>query len=113
MHFSWLITNSSLQSEWIFCNPIGAPATQEAFGECWKLICEKVGINPNTTPYSLRHSFYTHTEAYLPERMVKMIFGHSEKTDGHSIYGAHEIVGELQDAAERLSVTPIYKAASE
>ena len=107
-----IIYARSVQSEFIFCNQIGDHGSQEIMAECWRRICEHVGISTNTTPYSLRHSFYTHTEAYLPERMVKMIFGHSEKTDGHSIYGDHEIVGELQAAADRLSITPIYKAAS-
>lgn len=102
----------SVKSDYIFCNQIGDHGSQEIMAECWRRICERVGISTNTTPYSLRHSFYTHTEAYLPDRMVKMIFGHSEKTDGHSIYGDHEIVGELQDAADRIAVTPLYKAAS-
>ena len=107
-----IVYAKSVQSEFIFCNQIGDHGNQEIMSECWKRICEHVGISTNTTPYSLRHSFYTHTEAYLPERMIKMIFGHSEKTDGHSIYGDHELVGELQAASDRLSVTPIYKAAS-
>lgn len=102
----------SVQSEFIFCNQIGDHGSQEIMAECWRRICERVGISTKTTPYSLRHSFYTHTEAYLPDRMVKMIFGHSEKTDGHSIYGDHELVGELQEAADRIAVTPLYKAAN-
>ena len=102
-----------LKSVWLFCNPIGDIGRQEALGNCWRRICEHLDINPNTTPYSLRHTFYTHTEAYMPERLIKMVFGHSEKTDGHSIYGAHAIDGELQEAADRLAVTPIYRAASE
>lgn len=105
--------SKKLKSQWLFCNPIGDAGRQEALGKCWKRICTQLGINPNTTPYSLRHTFYSHTEAYMPERLIKMVFGHSEKTDGHSIYGDHMIDGELQEAADRLSVTPIYKIASE
>lgn len=102
-----------LKTNWLFCNPIGAPGRQEMLGDCWRRICSKLNINPKTTPYSLRHTFYSHTEAYMPERLIKMVFGHSEKTDGHSIYGDHVINGELQEAADRLAVTPIYKIASD
>ena len=105
--------SNKLNSIWLFCNNIGDHGSQEVMGDCWRRICKKLDINPNTTPYSLRHTFYTHTEAYMPERLIKMVFGHSEKTDGHSIYGDHVIAGELQEAADRLSVSPIYKAASD
>ena len=100
-----------LESEWIFCNPIGFPARQDAVADCWKRIVKHKGLPENTSPYSLRHTFYTHTEAYLPDRVIKSIFGHSDKTDGHSIYGAHAISEEAHEAAEMLSVTPIYQTA--
>ena len=105
--------SNKLNSKWIFCNNIGDHGSQEILGDCWRRICKKLDINPNTTPYSLRHTFYSHTEAYMPERLIKIVFGHSEKTDGHSIYGDHVVNGELQEAAARLSVSPIYKAASD
>lgn len=103
----------SLKSNYIFCNPLGAPGSQEAMCKCWRRICKQLGINSNTTPYCLRHTFYSHTEAYMPERLIKMVFGHSEKTDGHAIYGDHVINGELKAAADMLTVTPIYRAAAD
>ena len=108
-----IAASEALGSVWLFCNPLGAPGSQEAMGKCWHRICNKLDINPNTTPYSLRHTFYSHTEAYLPDRLIKMVFGHAEKTDGHAIYGAHALDGELQQAADMLAVTPLYYAASD
>lgn len=99
-----------LDSEWIFCNMIGLNAYQSDLRKCWKSIIKRKGLPENTTPYSLRHTFYTHTEAYLPDRVIKSIFGHSAATDGHGIYGNHIIDEEAHEAAQRLSVTPLYKA---
>jgi len=100
-----------LDSEWIFCSRIGSMARQADMLRCCKLIATKCGISNRISPYSLRHTFYTHTEAYLPDRVIKAVFGHSAKTDGHSIYGSHRVDGEAHEAARRLSVTPLYKAA--
>ncbi len=100
-----------LDSEWIFCNQIGCKARQEAVRRCWRAIVKRKGLPDNTSPYSLRHTFYTHTEAYLPDRVIKSVFGHSEKTDGHSIYGSHVISEEAHEAAQKLSITPIYQTA--
>lgn len=99
-----------LDSEWIFCNQIGAAANQRDVYRCWKRIVARKGLPEKTTPYSLRHTFYTHTEAYLPDRVIKSIFGHSSSTDGHGIYGNHSINEEAHEAAERLSITPLYQA---
>lgn len=101
-----------LDSEWIFCGKIGTMPSQESLRDTVKIMVRKHDLPDDITPYSLRHTFYSHTEAYLPDRIIKTIFGHSEKTDGHSIYGAHSIDGEAQEAARRLSVTPLYKIAN-
>lgn len=100
-----------LDSPWVFCNHIGCKARQNAIRRCWKSIVEKKGLPENTTPYSLRHTFFTHTEAYLPDRIIKAIFGHSESTPSHDLYGNHIIDGELQEASKRLQVTPLFEAA--
>lgn len=104
----------SLNSEWLFCHPSGMHGTQSALNRAWKALCGVHGLNPKTTPYSLRHTFYTHTEAsgVISDRMIKMVFGHSEKTDSHSLYGRHSLDGELKDVADKLEVTPIYKVAN-
>ena len=93
-----LLDTEYLDSEWIFCNNIGCPARQEAVRRCWRRIVRIKDLPEDVTPYSLRHTFFSHTEAYLP--------------DSHRLYGKHIISEEAHEAAERLSVTPIYKAAS-
>lgn len=100
-----------LKSQWIFCNKVGGKAAQNNYRVCWNLVCETHGFPAHVTPYSLRHTFFTHTEAYLPDRMVKAIFGHSSTTDSHKLYGSHTINGEAVEAAHRLAVTPLYEAA--
>ncbi len=102
-----------LDSEWIFCNRIGLAPSQDSLRDTLKILVKEHELPDGITPYSLRHTFYSHTEAYLPDRIIKGIFGHSDKTDGHSIYGNHEVAGEAQEAAKRLSVTPLYKAANQ
>jgi site-specific recombinase XerD len=105
-----IATANQLHSEWIFCQPSGQHGTQAALRQAWRRLCKAHGLPADITPYSLRHTFYTHTEAFLPERMTKMIFGHSEKTDSHALYGNHVIEGELEESRKKLEVTPIYKA---
>lgn len=103
----------SVRSNWIFCQPSGMHGTQEGLRRCWRRICAAHDFPAETTPYSLRHTFYTHTEAFLPDRMIKMVFGHSEKTDSHALYGNHAIDGELKEVANKLEVTPIYQAVND
>lgn len=99
---------ADLKSDWIFCSPFGMMPSQWAYTKCFTRIKEKMGFSPSLSPYCLRHTFYTQVESYLPSRLIKTIFGHSEATDGHALYGAHELDGELHEAADRLKVTPLY-----
>ena len=102
-----------LNSEWLFCNKIGAKPCQQVYRRTWKRLCEVHGLPLSSTPYSLRHTFYTHTEAYIPDRLIKLVFGHSSTTDSHRLYGEHLLDGELQEASKRLAVTPLYKATKQ
>lgn len=102
--------SKSLHSDWLFCQPSGQHGTQKALSRALDRICEFHGITVHVTPYSLRHTFFTHTEAFVPDRMIKMVFGHGDKTDSHALYGNHAIDGELKEFADKLEVTPIYKA---
>jgi len=105
-----LRATQNLKSEWLFCNRIGGKPNQDNVRETLKVLIRRHNL-PNITLYGLRHTFYSHVESYLPDRLIKGIFGHSEATDGHELYGKHRISNELHEAAERLSVTPLYKAA--
>lgn len=101
----------ALKSVYMFPNKLGGEPSQVQFRRCWARICKAHGFPEQVTPYSLRHTFFTHTEAHLPDRLIKSVFGHSAKTDSHHLYGEHSIDGEAQEAERRLSVTPLYKAA--
>lgn len=100
-----------LRSKWLFCNRIGGQPQQDNLRNTLEVLVSRHGL-PKVTLYGLRHTFYSHVESYLPDRVIKTIFGHSETTDGHELYGRHRITNEVHEAAERLSVTPLYKIAS-
>ena len=106
-----LDVTASLGSVWLFPNSIGGTPSQTQFRRCWARMVKAHGLPEDVTPYSLRHTFFTHTEAHLPDRLIKSVFGHSTKTDSHKLYGEHEVDGEAAEAARRLSVTPLYEAA--
>jgi integrase len=101
-----------LRSPWLFCNKIGDQPSQAQLRRTWDRLIVAHDLPRDTSPYSLRHTFFTHTEAYLPERIIKQVFGHSDRVDSHRLYGAHNIEGEAAEAADRLQVTPLYNAAS-
>lgn len=107
-----LATTKKLQSKWLFCNKIGGQPSQDNMRDNLAALVRRHNL-PKVTPYSLRHTFYTHVESYLPDRVIKSIFGHSEATGSHDLYGKHRINSEAHEAAERLAITPLYKAASE
>jgi len=100
--------SKGLGSLWVFCSPFGMMPSQQALGKCLDRIKEKLDLSPTLTPYCLRHTFYTQVESYLPQRLMKTIFGHSDSTDSHALYGNHELDGELHEASEKLKVTPLY-----
>ena len=106
-----LTATASLGSVWLFPNSIGGTPSQTQFRRCWARMVKAHELPEDVTPYSLRHTFFTHTEAHLPDRLIKSVFGHSTKTDSHKLYGEHEVDGEAREAARRLSVTPLYEAA--
>ena len=101
-----------LRSSWLFCNKIGDKPSQTQLRRTWKKLIKAHDLPTDTSPYSLRHTFFTHTEAYLPERIIKQVFGHSDRVDSHRMYGAHYVEGEAAEAADRLQVTPLYNAAA-
>lgn len=108
-----IVISRDRHSEWLFCQESGQMGSQRGLLRCWKRICEVHGLDPDTSPYSLRHTFYAHTEAFIPDRLIKMFFGHGDKTDSHALYGKHSIDGEAKDYAEKLEVTPIYQVVND
>lgn len=55
----------------------------------------------DTTLYELRHTFVSISKN-LPEGKIKPIIGHSQNMDTFGVYG-HEIAGELEDTADKIS----------
>lgn len=101
---------ANLRSKWLFCNRIGGQPKQDNLRNTLDILIKRHDL-PNVTLYGLRHSFYSHVESYLPDRIIKTIFGHSEKTDGHNLYGKHTVNNEIHEAAKKLAVTPLYQIA--
>lgn len=99
---------AELHSEWVFCSPFGGMPSQRGLYRCMQRIDERFSFDAKITPYCLRHTFFSLVEGYLPQRAMKMIFGHSESTESHAIYGNHEIDGEVHAASDHLKVTPLY-----
>lgn len=102
--------SSALESDWLFCGKFGQKPSPQKYYQTLKKIEEARGF-PQISPYCLRHTFYTLIEGYLPSRAIKTIFGHSDATDSHSLYGEHIVSGELVGISEQLKVTPLYQAA--
>lgn len=97
-----------LRSEWVFCGSLGQMPSPQKYYQTMESICKRLDI-PKISPYCLRHTFFSLVEGYLPQRAMKAIFGHSDATDSHKLYGAHEVNGELTQISEQLKVTPLYK----
>lgn len=100
-----------LRSDWLFCGKFGQKPSPRKYYQTMTVICERLQM-PKISPYCLRHTFFTLVEEYLPSRSMKAIFGHSEATDSHNLYGDHMIDGELGRISEQLKVTPLYMAAN-
>ena len=107
-----LEVTKKLRSPWLFCNRIGGQPQQDNVRNTLESLIKRHDL-PDVTLYGLRHTFYSHVESYLPDRIIKSIFGHSESTDGHELYGKHTITSEAHEAAEKLSITPLYKIVAQ
>lgn len=103
-----LKATAHLDTEWLFCGSLGQLPSPQKYYQTLEVICSRLGL-PKISPYCLRHTFFSLVEGYLPSRMMKAIFGHSEATDSHILYGDHEVDGELIQISQRLDVTPLYK----
>ena len=101
-----------LDTEWIFCGKFGQKPSPQKYYQTMQKIVEARDM-PHVSPYCLRHTFLSLVEGYLPSRAMKAVFGHSEATDSHALYGNHTVDGELVGITERLKVTPLYRIEEE
>lgn len=85
---------AELDSEWVFCNHFGGMPKQTITFDYYKKTAAVLGA-PNTSPYSLRHTFVSMLKNAIPEQMLKSIVGHSVSMDTFGVYG-HEVDGDQQ-----------------
>lgn len=65
-------------SEWLILSPRGGPLRRERIWELIKKYAARVGIPPEISPHSLRHSFATHLLAHGADlRQVQELLGHA------------------------------------
>lgn len=107
-----LAITEDLNTEWIFCGKFGQKPSPQKYYQTMQKIAEARDL-PRISPYCLRHTFLSLVEGYLPQRAMKAVFGHSESTDSHALYGNHTVDGELVGITERLKVTPLYQIGEE
>lgn len=97
-----LLKSKHLESDYIFCNKIGAHGTQQAGYRAWTRIAKE--RNLSGSPYSLRHTFISMVKNDLPEQMVKSIVGHSVNMDTYGTYG-HAVDGDMKRSAKILDLS--------
>lgn len=87
-------------SEFIFCNPTGELMSEKTALKRWKYLVDESRLNaPETTLYSLRHTFITQTAPLLPESTLKSLVGHSVDMTTYQTYN-HITDKQLEIAAE-------------
>lgn len=106
-----LRVTKDLRTDWIFCGKLGQKPSPQKYYQTMQKIAEAKGM-PKISPYCLRHTFLSLIEGYLPSRAMKMVFGHSEATDTHALYGNHIVNGELVGISDQLKVTPLYQISA-
>ena len=63
----------------LFLNNHGKPITRQGFFKMLKKLLAEKGLNPNTSPHTLRHSFATHLlENGADLRVIQEMLGHSD-----------------------------------
>ncbi len=65
--------------DYLFLNNHGKPITRQGFFKILKKILSEKGLDPNTSPHTLRHSFATHLlENGADLRVIQEMLGHSD-----------------------------------
>ena len=76
-----LLAHLSRSSEAIFLNKNGTPLTVRSIGRILAKYLQLAGLNPTTTPHTLRHTFATHLlDAGADIRGVQELLGHKNLT---------------------------------
>lgn len=88
---------SQTKCKYLFPDRSGKVAEEKTVWQNFQRYCEYNGI-PSYSLYELRHT-YVSVNRYMPEALLKLQVGHSEKMDTRAVYG-HEIDGDAIKAAE-------------
>lgn len=83
-------------SPYLFPAIDGQQMSPDHLGKTWKTYKTQHGIK--STLHELRHTLISVSKADMPEELLKLVVGHTAKTDTFGIYG-HEVDGDLQRAA--------------
>ncbi len=83
--------------KWLFPDRSGKIAEEKTVWQNFQRYCEYNGI-PSYSLYELRHT-YISVNRYMPDALLKLQVGHSEKMDTRGVYG-HEIDGDSKRAAQ-------------
>ena len=94
----------NLRTEWVFCSPDGSMGNQSTMRNHWNALKKERGLPPNSSVYSLRHTFISLMRDVMPSEMVKSIVGHSSSFDTYGHYG-HYLNGQEHRAAEIIDLT--------
>lgn len=82
---------------YLFPDRDGKICEQRTLLRNWSRYCEYNSL-PHYTLYELRHT-YISVNRYMPEALLKLQVGHSEKMDTRETYG-HELDGDAKKASE-------------
>ncbi len=92
-----MLDNSKTNCKWLFPDREGKISEMNTLWKNFKRYCEYNGL-PLYTLYELRHT-YISVNRYMPDALLKLQVGHSEKMDTRGVYG-HELKGDSLKAAE-------------
>ncbi len=92
-----LLRQNKVKCKWMFPDRSGKIAEEKTVWQNFQRYCDFNGI-PRYSVYELRHT-YVSVNRYMPDALLKLQVGHSEKMDTRGVYG-HEIDGDNIRAAE-------------
>lgn len=92
-----MLQSMGIVTKWLFPSPDGGPARERRMYKTWLTYCKQHGFSCSL--YELRHTFVSHAQGRVPDRLLKAVVGHSESMDTFGTYG-HLVEGDLESAAK-------------
>ena len=91
------LKTNSIISPYIFPDIYGEQMNPDHLTKTWKAYKKQNDIK--STLHGLRHTLISVSKSDMPEELLKLVVGHTPKTDTFGIYG-HEVEGDLKRAAD-------------